>query len=239
MPGLIGGHRDARRPADRRRHPARRARVPRPPARRSWLTRRRGRADGRPADPDRALRAGLDVAPRSCSRSSRATWRRPRPRSARSCRSTCPTRSTTSSSSGSRTCRSIPTAQPWLGRAIVLTEPDGTRRIIGSAGFHAPPGPDGRVEVGYRVEPGVPAPGRRDRGRPGPVRLGARQRRRSLPGVGRAGQRAPRWRSSGASASRRSASRSTTSTARSWSSSSTAGRPPAGRRCHAPATRRP
>lgn len=47
-----------------------------------------------------------------------------------------------------------PAAQPWLGRAIVLTEPDGTRRIIGSAGFHTPPGADGRVEVGYRVEPG-------------------------------------------------------------------------------------
>jgi GNAT superfamily N-acetyltransferase len=31
---------------------------------------------------------------------------------------------------------------------------DGTRRIIGTCGFHAPPGPDGRVEVGYRVEPG-------------------------------------------------------------------------------------
>lgn len=45
-----------------------------------------------------------------------------------------------------------PTAQPWLGRAIVLTEGDGTRRIIGSVGFHAPPGPDGRVEIGYRVE---------------------------------------------------------------------------------------
>jgi RimJ/RimL family protein N-acetyltransferase len=47
-----------------------------------------------------------------------------------------------------------PAAQPWLGRAIVLTEPDGTRRVIGSAGFHTPPGADGRVEVGYRVEPG-------------------------------------------------------------------------------------
>ena len=46
-----------------------------------------------------------------------------------------------------------PTAQPWLGRAIVLTEPDGTRRVIGSAGFHAPPNADGRVEVGYSVEP--------------------------------------------------------------------------------------
>lgn len=47
-----------------------------------------------------------------------------------------------------------PAAQPWLGRAIVLTDADGERRVIGSAGFHAPPGPDGRVEVGYRVEPG-------------------------------------------------------------------------------------
>ena len=47
-----------------------------------------------------------------------------------------------------------PAAQPSLGRGIVLAEPDGTRRIIGSCGFHSPPGPDGRVEVGYRVEPG-------------------------------------------------------------------------------------
>ncbi len=46
-----------------------------------------------------------------------------------------------------------PTAQPWLGRAIVITEPDGSRGIIGSAGFHSPPDADGRVEVGYRVEP--------------------------------------------------------------------------------------
>lgn len=44
-------------------------------------------------------------------------------------------------------------AQPWLGRAIVLTEPDGSRRVIGSAGFHSPPDADGRVEIGYRVEP--------------------------------------------------------------------------------------
>lgn len=47
-----------------------------------------------------------------------------------------------------------PGAQPWLGRAIVLTEADGTRRIVGSCGFHAPPDAEGRVEVGYRVEPG-------------------------------------------------------------------------------------
>ena len=46
-----------------------------------------------------------------------------------------------------------PAAQPWLGRAIILTEADGMRRIIGSVGFHAPPGLDGRVEIGYHVEP--------------------------------------------------------------------------------------
>jgi ribosomal-protein-alanine N-acetyltransferase len=46
-----------------------------------------------------------------------------------------------------------PAAQPWLGRAIVLTERDGTRRTIGSAGFHAPPDAEGRVEIGYKVQP--------------------------------------------------------------------------------------
>jgi ribosomal-protein-alanine N-acetyltransferase len=46
-----------------------------------------------------------------------------------------------------------PRAQPWLGRAIVLRAPDGTRRFVGTAGFHSPPDADGRVEVGYRVEP--------------------------------------------------------------------------------------
>jgi GNAT superfamily N-acetyltransferase len=44
-----------------------------------------------------------------------------------------------------------PEAWPWLGRATVLSEPDGTRRIIGSCGFHDRPGPDGRVEVGCSV----------------------------------------------------------------------------------------
>ena len=46
-----------------------------------------------------------------------------------------------------------PAAQPWLGRAIVLTDADGTRRSIGSVGFHAPPDAEGRVEVGYKVQP--------------------------------------------------------------------------------------
>jgi len=45
-----------------------------------------------------------------------------------------------------------PTIQAWLGRSIVLDTPDG-RRAIGSIGFHAPPDADGRVEIGYRIEP--------------------------------------------------------------------------------------
>ena len=43
-------------------------------------------------------------------------------------------------------------AQPWLGRAIVRTDPDATRRVIGTCGFHSPPDESGRVEIGYRVE---------------------------------------------------------------------------------------
>ncbi|MEA2608134.1 MAG: [ribosomal protein S5]-alanine N-acetyltransferase [Chloroflexota bacterium] len=46
-----------------------------------------------------------------------------------------------------------PDAQPWLGRAIVQVGADGTWRFVGTAGFHTPPDADGRVEVGYRVEP--------------------------------------------------------------------------------------
>lgn len=48
--------------------------------------------------------------------------------------------------------RDDPSSQPWLGRLIVLDDDRG-RRAIGSIGFHAPPDDDGRVEVGYRVEP--------------------------------------------------------------------------------------
>ncbi|MGH2476043.1 MAG: GNAT family N-acetyltransferase, partial [Candidatus Limnocylindrales bacterium] len=44
-----------------------------------------------------------------------------------------------------------PTAQPWLGRAIMLTNETG-RHVIGSVGFHAPPDEHGFVEIGYRVE---------------------------------------------------------------------------------------
>jgi RimJ/RimL family protein N-acetyltransferase len=52
------------------------------------------------------------------------------------------------------TLRVNPSARPWLGRALVLTDAGGARRIIGTAGFHAPPDDEGRVEIGYRVDPG-------------------------------------------------------------------------------------
>jgi ribosomal-protein-alanine N-acetyltransferase len=43
-----------------------------------------------------------------------------------------------------------PSEQPWLDRAAVLRA---QRRVIGGAGFHAPPKPDGRVEIGYDIVP--------------------------------------------------------------------------------------
>ena len=41
----------------------------------------------------------------------------------------------------------------WLGRAMVLTDDDGTKRVVGSIGFHGPPDEQGRLEVGYSVDP--------------------------------------------------------------------------------------
>lgn len=46
-----------------------------------------------------------------------------------------------------------PSILPWLGRAMVLTDATGARRIIGTIGFHGAPDAQGRLEVGYRVEP--------------------------------------------------------------------------------------
>ena len=46
-----------------------------------------------------------------------------------------------------------PTIRPWLGRVMVLTDDDGTRRAVGSIGFHGPPDAQGRLEVGYSVDP--------------------------------------------------------------------------------------
>ena len=47
-----------------------------------------------------------------------------------------------------------PSIQEWLARAMVMTDPNGHRHAIGTIGFHGPPDAAGRVEVGYRVEPG-------------------------------------------------------------------------------------
>jgi ribosomal-protein-alanine N-acetyltransferase len=41
----------------------------------------------------------------------------------------------------------------WLGRSMVLSEPDGTRRVIGTIGFHGAPDAQGRLEIGYSVQP--------------------------------------------------------------------------------------
>lgn len=46
-----------------------------------------------------------------------------------------------------------PTIRVWLGRAMVLIEADGSRRVVGSIGFHGPPDALGRLEVGYSVDP--------------------------------------------------------------------------------------
>jgi len=45
------------------------------------------------------------------------------------------------------------TIREWLGRAIVLQETAGDRRVIGSIGFHGPPDEHGRLEIGYSVDP--------------------------------------------------------------------------------------
>jgi [ribosomal protein S5]-alanine N-acetyltransferase len=44
-----------------------------------------------------------------------------------------------------------PAEQPWLVRAIVLRD---ERRVVGAAGFHSPPDPGGRAELGYEVVEG-------------------------------------------------------------------------------------
>jgi RimJ/RimL family protein N-acetyltransferase len=46
-----------------------------------------------------------------------------------------------------------PASRPWLGRAMILTEGEGRRRVVGTVGFHGPPDELGRLEVGYSVDP--------------------------------------------------------------------------------------
>jgi ribosomal-protein-alanine N-acetyltransferase len=48
--------------------------------------------------------------------------------------------------------RADPSIRRWLGRAMVLTEADGARRVIGTIGFHGPPDDRGRLEIGYSVQ---------------------------------------------------------------------------------------
>ena len=45
-----------------------------------------------------------------------------------------------------------PSIRRWLGRAMVLTDADGTRHVIGTIGFHGPPDDRDRLEIGYSVQ---------------------------------------------------------------------------------------
>jgi RimJ/RimL family protein N-acetyltransferase len=49
--------------------------------------------------------------------------------------------------------REDPSVHGWLGRVMVLTDEDGSRHVVGSIGFHGPP-EEGKLEIGYRVDPG-------------------------------------------------------------------------------------
>lgn len=46
-----------------------------------------------------------------------------------------------------------PSIREWLGRSMVMTDDAGRRRIVGTIGFHGPPDPQRRVEIGYSVDP--------------------------------------------------------------------------------------
>jgi RimJ/RimL family protein N-acetyltransferase len=46
-----------------------------------------------------------------------------------------------------------PTILRWLARAMVLADDGGARRAIGTIGFHGAPDDQGRLEIGYRIEP--------------------------------------------------------------------------------------
>ena len=49
--------------------------------------------------------------------------------------------------------RKDPSIREWLGRAMVFTESEGSRHAVGSLGFHGAPDGEGRLEVGYSVDP--------------------------------------------------------------------------------------
>jgi RimJ/RimL family protein N-acetyltransferase len=46
-----------------------------------------------------------------------------------------------------------PSIREWLGRAMLLTDEAGERRVVGTIGFHGPPDAQGRAEIGYSVDP--------------------------------------------------------------------------------------
>ena len=46
-----------------------------------------------------------------------------------------------------------PSIREWLGRAMLMTDEAGERRVIGTIGFHGPPDAEGRAEIGYSVDP--------------------------------------------------------------------------------------
>lgn len=46
-----------------------------------------------------------------------------------------------------------PTILRWLARAMILADDAGARKVIGTIGFHGAPDEQGRLEVGYRIEP--------------------------------------------------------------------------------------
>lgn len=45
-----------------------------------------------------------------------------------------------------------PGLREWLGRVMILDE-GGSRRVVGTIGFHGAPDEQGRLEVGYSVDP--------------------------------------------------------------------------------------
>jgi RimJ/RimL family protein N-acetyltransferase len=46
-----------------------------------------------------------------------------------------------------------PSIREWLGRAKLLTDSSGQRRVVGTIGFHGPPDAQARAEIGYSVDP--------------------------------------------------------------------------------------
>ena len=46
-----------------------------------------------------------------------------------------------------------PSIREWLGRAMLLTDSSGQRRVVGTIGFHGPPDAQARAEIGYSVDP--------------------------------------------------------------------------------------